>query len=129
MWYIITRNTNIKSISNLYLAYVSISIKGKYFFNFIIIVAAHAYYTGATGQFDTNIAPEQWRRWALSGGDDYELLFTAPVAQRSAVAAAAQGSQTAVTRIGQIDAACGLRLVDAQGQPVPNTYASFDHFA
>lgn len=92
------------------------------------LVAAHAYSTGATGQFDINFAAEQWRAWALSGGDDYELLFTAPQAQRAAVAAAAQSSQTAVTRIGQIDARRGLRLVDAQGQPVPNTFASFDHF-
>lgn len=93
------------------------------------LVASHAYYTGAGGQFDMNLSPKHWRRWALSGGDDYELLFTAPVAQRAAVAAAARSSQTPVTRIGHVDAACGLRLVDAQGQPVPNTYASFDHFA
>jgi len=93
------------------------------------LVAANEYYTGATGQFDINIAAEQWRRWALSGGDDYELLFTAPVARRAAVAAAAQSSQTAVTRIGQMDAERGLRLIDAQGQPVPNTFTSFDHFA
>jgi thiamine-monophosphate kinase len=35
----------------------------------------------------------------------------------------------AVTRIGQIEAERALRLMDAQGQPVPNRYASFDHFA
>ena len=93
------------------------------------LIAAHAYYTVATGQFDINIAPEQWRSWALSGGDDYELLFTAPVARREAVAAAAAASLTPVTRIGQIEAERGLRLMDAQGQPVPNRYASFDHFA
>ncbi|MBA3059950.1 MAG: thiamine-phosphate kinase [Gammaproteobacteria bacterium] len=93
------------------------------------LIAANAYYTRARGQFDINIAPEQWRAWALSGGDDYELLFSAPQAQRAAVAAAAQSSQTPVTRIGQIDAERGLRLVDAQGQPLPNTYTSFDHFA
>jgi thiamine-monophosphate kinase len=93
------------------------------------LIAAHTYYTGARGQFDINIAPEQWRRWALSGGDDYELLFTAPVARRGAVAAAAAASQTPVTRIGQIEAERSLRLMDAHGQPVPNTYASFDHFA
>ncbi|WP_394757685.1 thiamine-phosphate kinase [Rhodoferax sp.] len=93
------------------------------------LVAANEYYTEATGQFNVNIVPEQWRRWALSGGDDYELLFTAPVARRAAVAAAAQSSQTAVSRIGQMDAERGLRLVNAQGQLLPNRYASFDHFA
>jgi thiamine-monophosphate kinase len=45
------------------------------------------------------------------------------------VAAAAQASLTTVTRIGRIDSAPGLRLQDQQGQPLPNTYASFDHFA
>jgi hypothetical protein len=33
-----------------------------------------------------------------------------------------------VTRIGQIEAAHGLRLRDAQGQTMPNNYGSFDHF-
>ena len=39
----------------------------------------------------------------LAGGDDYELAFTAPAAQREAVQAAAKKSATAVTRIGQIE--------------------------
>ena len=72
---------------------------------------------------------EQWRALALSGGDDYELLFTAPASQSAAVAAAAQASQTPVHRIGRIEAAAGLRLVDDQSQALPNHYASFDHFA
>lgn len=74
------------------------------------------------------IPAEQWRAWALAGGDDYEILFCAPALMRDAVAAAAQSCQTAVTRIGRIDAEPGLRLLDGQGQPVPNTYTSFDHF-
>jgi thiamine-monophosphate kinase len=65
----------------------------------------------------------------LSGGDDYELVFTAPVARRAAVQAAASASQTAVTRIGHIDALPGLRLLDAQGQPLDHRFRSFDHFA
>ncbi len=64
----------------------------------------------------------------LGGGDDYELLFSAPPAQDAAVLAAAQQTGTRVTRIGQIEAAPGLRLVDAQGHEQPNAYASFDHF-
>ena len=77
----------------------------------------------------SDFAPSQWRDWALADGDDYELLFCAPASQREAVAAAALASQTAVTRIGQIDAERGLRLLDGAGQALPNTYASFDHFA
>ena len=65
----------------------------------------------------------------LAGGDDYELAFTAPLALRAAVAAAAQRAATPVTRIGHINAEAGLRLVNSEGQAVPNSYASFDHFA
>ena len=79
----------------------------------------------ARGQFD----PELLHQCTLAGGDDYELAFTAPVARRAAVAAAALASSTPVTRIGRIEAEPGLRLVDAQGQPVVQRYASFDHFA
>ena len=67
--------------------------------------------------------------YVLAGGDDYELVFTVPPGLRAAAQAAAVASNTPITRIGQIDAETGLRLVDAQGQPVANTYASFDHFA
>jgi len=77
----------------------------------------------------SDMAQGQWRDWALAGGDDYELLFCAPPSRRDAVAAAAQSSQTGVTRMGRIDAERGLRLVDAAGQSLPNTYVSFDHFA
>ena len=72
---------------------------------------------------------EKQLEFVLAGGDDYELAFTAPAAQRAAVQTAAQASATPVTRIGQIEAAPGLRLVDGQGQPVTRRFASFDHFA
>lgn len=68
------------------------------------------------------------RLCTLAGGDDYELLFTAPAAQRQAVAHAAQAAGVPVSRIGCIEAEPGLRLMDAQGQPLPNTWTSFDHF-
>jgi thiamine-monophosphate kinase len=95
----------------------------------ITLVAARAYYSRARGQFGAEVVPAQWLGWALAGGDDYELLFTAPSSRREAVARAARTSQTPVTRIGHIEAQRGLRLVDGQGQAVPNTYSSFDHFA
>ena len=68
------------------------------------------------------------RECTLAGGDDYELVFTAPPAAATAVRAAAEHAQVAVTRIGRIEAAAGLRLVDAQGRAVANGYGSFDHF-
>ncbi len=45
-------------------------------------------------------------------------IFTAPASARVAVAKAALDSQTSVTRLGQIEAAPGLRLIDANGQIV-----------
>jgi thiamine-monophosphate kinase len=67
----------------------------------------------------------------LSGGDDYELLFTAPPSARAAVQAAAVSSHTPVTRIGTVEATPGLRLLDAQGQELggADKYKSFDHFS
>ncbi|MBP7544848.1 MAG: thiamine-phosphate kinase, partial [Acidovorax sp.] len=89
------------------------------------LIASSALPISARGQFD----PELLHQCTLAGGDDYELAFTAPVARRAAVAAASLASSTPVTRIGRIEAEPGLRLVDAQGQPVVQRYASFDHFA
>lgn len=75
------------------------------------------------------IDAEKQMEFALAGGDDYELAFTAPASAREAVQAAARQAQTPVSRIGRIDAAAGLRLLDAAGAPLERHYASFDHFA
>ena len=89
------------------------------------LIAVGAYLTSANGQSDA----EYLRQCALAGGDDYELAFTAAPERRGDVAAAAQASATAVTRIGVVQDAPGLRLIDAQGRPLTARYASFDHFA
>ena len=68
------------------------------------------------------------RKFGLAGGDDYELLFTAPESARAKVLDAARRADVAVTRVGRIDTAPGLRLLDAQGQVLPDAYGSFDHF-
>ncbi|MDB5858514.1 MAG: thiamine-monophosphate kinase [Ramlibacter sp.] len=64
----------------------------------------------------------------LAGGDDYELAFTAAAARRAEVEAAARQTGTPVTRIGHIDGTRGLRVHDAQGQPLAQRFAGFDHF-
>ncbi len=69
------------------------------------------------------------RRFCAAGGDDYELCFSAPPAAREGIAAAGARSATAVTRVGTIDAAPGLRLVDAGGRPLNLALAGFDHFS
>lgn len=91
----------------------------------INLIAISARSISATGQFDADYL----QQCTLAGGDDYELAFTAAPARRGAVAAAAQASGTAVARIGVVEGAPGLRLIDAQGRPVAQSYASFDHFA
>jgi len=74
--------------------------------------------------------PEAQRlRCLLGGGDDYELLFTAPTSARQAVAGAAAASQTPVRRIGGITEGSALRVLDAAGQQVAFEPAGFDHFA
>ena len=65
----------------------------------------------------------------LSGGDDYELLFTAPPARRDEVMAAGQRAGVAVTHCGAITAEPGLKVVDARGQLLPIAQRGFDHFA
>jgi thiamine-monophosphate kinase len=70
-----------------------------------------------------------WQReCTLAGGDDYELLFTAPPERAEAVRAAGAAAGVAVTCIGRIEAELGVRLHDAAGQPLPANYRSFDHF-
>jgi thiamine-monophosphate kinase len=75
------------------------------------------------------LGEDQQLEYVLAGGDDYELVFTAPAVQRDAVQAAAREAHTPITRIGRIEADPGLRLVDSQGRHIQQRYGSFDHFA
>jgi thiamine-monophosphate kinase len=70
----------------------------------------------------------QQREFTLAGGDDYELVFSAPPERAAQVHDAAQRANVQVTRIGRIESEVGLRLVDQSGQSVNNSFASFDHF-
>lgn len=67
------------------------------------------------------------QRCALTGGDDYELLFTAAVDRRAAVIAAAD-DQCVVTRIGSVTATADLAVVDERGVTVDTAAHAFDHF-
>jgi thiamine-monophosphate kinase len=79
---------------------------------------------------DLAAQPESLRRECLlAGGDDYELVFTAPVGRRAAVAQAAASARTPATRVGRIEATPGLRFVDRAGLAVPGPLRSFDHFS
>jgi thiamine-monophosphate kinase len=66
---------------------------------------------------------------ALAGGDDYELLFTAPPDLSDAVQEAANDSDVSITCIGRITNGSGLHVLDAHGVPMSRRFASFDHFS
>jgi thiamine-monophosphate kinase len=67
--------------------------------------------------------------FALAGGDDYELLFTAAPDQADEVLAAAEQCGVSVTCIGRITPVAGLQVLDLQGLPLSRRFAGFDHFA
>ncbi len=65
---------------------------------------------------------------ALAGGDDYELLFTAPAMRRDDVAALSKSLDLPITRIGQIQAESGLHVLDAAGRELHPRRAGWQHF-
>jgi thiamine-monophosphate kinase len=65
---------------------------------------------------------------ALTGGDDYELCFTAPASARTAIASLSQALGLRLTRIGRIEAQLGLRLLDSSGHTLNFNQSGFDHF-
>jgi thiamine-monophosphate kinase len=67
-------------------------------------------------------------RFALAGGDDYELLFTAASDRRGDVERVSAGAGVAVTRIGAVTSTGRLELVDADGRAMDTAPRAFDHF-
>jgi thiamine-monophosphate kinase len=96
--------------------------------NTMLLLAAPAMAMQARGRFGTQSVEKFLQQCVFAGGDDYELVFTAPPSAYAAVDAAATSSHTPVTRIGRIDRLTGLRVVNAQGAEVTGDWRSFDHF-
>lgn len=66
---------------------------------------------------------------AISGGDDYELLFAAPPSARAAVLKAAKKTDTPVGRIGSFSGRQPVvRLVDSQSRMLRLAQAGFTHY-
>jgi thiamine-monophosphate kinase len=65
---------------------------------------------------------------ALSGGDDYELLFTAPPDRRDDLEALARRLDLPLTRIGSIRAQPGLDVLDQAGTLLQVPKAGWEHF-
>ena len=88
------------------------------------LIAARAFLSGAGDLFDSDFL----LNIALTGGDDYELVFTAPPDQRAAVHAVARASDTPVTRLGLVEAGTGLWARSPTGIRRRLQANSFDHF-
>lgn len=65
----------------------------------------------------------------LGGGDDYEILFTAPPSAAASIAEASGETETAVTRIGQVAGgeAGAVRVLDEDGSPLDIGMRGFSH--
>jgi thiamine-monophosphate kinase len=70
---------------------------------------------------------EQTYAFALSGGDDYELCFTAPVSQRGAIDTVAETLQLPLTRIGAITHGATVKVVDDTGNPITLRSSGYEH--
>jgi thiamine-monophosphate kinase len=66
---------------------------------------------------------------ALSGGDNYELCFTAPAARADDVARLLAATPGGVTCIGRIVAGAGVLARDGRGERVVTRSAGWEHFA
>jgi thiamine-monophosphate kinase len=65
---------------------------------------------------------------ALSGGEDYELLFTVPSGRETALASLGQSLSLPLTRVGTVTAAAeGLLVMDRSGRPYRPGKTGFNH--
>lgn len=73
---------------------------------------------------------EETSRWncQLSGGDDYELLFTLPECHASLIGEWQQQLGIGITVIGQVEEGQGIRCVTPGGEDFDPLRAGFEHF-
>jgi thiamine-monophosphate kinase len=76
-----------------------------------------------------HVEPEKALRWALSGGEDYELCFTVPELNRGALDVALGSFGMGYTCIGQISADVEGLHFQRDGKPVTLDWKGYDHFA
>lgn len=64
----------------------------------------------------------------LTGGDDYELVFTVPPERAKDLDAAAERAGTPVTYIGRTRPGKGVRVLDGNGTEIPLDRTGYKHF-
>lgn len=87
-------------------------------------------------EFDTiptdiarDIDESLFRHCVLSGGDDYELCFTASAEKRSGIEAIGMRLGLPLTRIGKIGTGSGCTVLSAKGAVMTIKESGYDHFA
>ena len=65
---------------------------------------------------------------AVTGGDDYELLFCAPPEARDALSRLSATLNVAITEIGEITTGAGVELIDGNGEVVVIDRPGYTHF-
>jgi thiamine-monophosphate kinase len=68
------------------------------------------------------------RTGLAAGGDDYELLFTAPAESVKAILDLSLVLGLPITKIGKIELGEGVRLVDSEGRTIPVDVPGYRHF-
>jgi thiamine-monophosphate kinase len=69
-----------------------------------------------------------YRKLIWSGGDDYELVFTARPSKRPVISNLARDFNTLITRVGYITDEKAVRLVDADGVIIADPGKGYEHF-
>ena len=64
---------------------------------------------------------------ALTGGDDYELVFCAPAANAPAIEALSRKTGLPITQIGEIEAGDGVSVLDQDGASIILSRPGFSH--
>ncbi|NUO78130.1 MAG: thiamine-phosphate kinase [Lysobacter sp.] len=82
----------------------------------------------ASAALRANFDADMRRRLQATGGDDYELCFTAPASAREAIEREAAIAGVAVTVIGRVVAGEGVSALVADGSPWMAERKGYDHF-
>ncbi|ACA85679.1 thiamine-phosphate kinase [Shewanella woodyi] len=75
-----------------------------------------------------SVTEEEALSYALTGGEDYELLFSVPEAQKGALEIALANTGVSFAQIGQISTGDKLKLL-RDGQPYTPINIGFEHFS
>lgn len=77
---------------------------------------------------EAEAAGPTWLETCLTGGDDYELLFTAPDSRTDAIREAGKKAGLNVTQIGRVVQGSGVVVLDANGREMPLRKTGWQHF-